>query len=119
MKLSIIVTAAMAGALAPALLCASGASATAAPPVMSATYLQPSGTTIPWTSQQYQREITLERGVGITEIVDQWTIDEDANQAYYPDAAYFIISPQPHEERPVRAFSIRDDDVSELEISSG
>ena len=87
MKLSIIVTVAMAGALAPALLCASGASAAAAPPVMSATYLQPSGTTIPWTSQQYQREITLERGVGITEIVDQWTIDEDANQAYYPDSS--------------------------------
>jgi proteasome lid subunit RPN8/RPN11 len=42
----------------------------------------------------------------------------DIARAYYPDAAYFIISPQPHEERPVRAFAIRDDDVSELEISS-
>src|ERR1035438_712014 len=85
MKLSIIATAAMAGVLAPALLCASGASAAAALPVMSATFLQPSGTTIPWNGQQYQREITLERAVGITEIVDQWTVDEDANQAYYPD----------------------------------
>jgi proteasome lid subunit RPN8/RPN11 len=43
----------------------------------------------------------------------------DIARAYYPDAAYFIISPQPQVERPVRAFSIRDDDVSELEISSG
>jgi proteasome lid subunit RPN8/RPN11 len=42
----------------------------------------------------------------------------DIARAYYPDAAYFIISPQPHEQRPVRAFSIRDDDVLELEISS-
>ncbi len=37
--------------------------------------------------------------------------------AYYPDAAYFIISPLPHEERPVRAFSIRDGSASELQIS--
>lgn len=80
-------TVAMAGALAPALLGASGASAAAAPPVMNATFLQPSGTTIPWNAQQYQREITVERAVGITEVVDQWTIDEDANQAYYPDPA--------------------------------
>jgi proteasome lid subunit RPN8/RPN11 len=43
----------------------------------------------------------------------------DVQRAYYPDAAYFIISPQPHEDRPVRAFSIRDGGVSELEISSG
>jgi len=43
----------------------------------------------------------------------------DIARAYYPDAAYFIISPQPQEERPVRAVSIPEDDVSELEISSG
>jgi proteasome lid subunit RPN8/RPN11 len=42
----------------------------------------------------------------------------DIARAYYPDAAYFIISPQPHEERPVRAFSIRDGSVAELEISA-
>src|SRR5277367_6248806 len=42
----------------------------------------------------------------------------DVQRAYYPDAAYFIISPQPHEERPVRAFAIRDGFVSELNISS-
>jgi proteasome lid subunit RPN8/RPN11 len=41
----------------------------------------------------------------------------DIARAYYPDAAYFIISPQSHEERPVRAFSIRDGSVSELQIS--
>ncbi len=42
----------------------------------------------------------------------------DVERAYYPDAAYFIISPQPHEERPVRAFSIRDGGVTELQIST-
>jgi [CysO sulfur-carrier protein]-S-L-cysteine hydrolase len=41
----------------------------------------------------------------------------DIARAYYPDAAYFVISPQPHEERPVRAFSIRDGSASELQIS--
>lgn len=86
MKLSIIATAAVAGGMASALLLAPGAhAATAGTPVMSSTFLQPSGTTIPWTSQQYQREITLERAAGITGIIDQWTVDEDANQAYYPD----------------------------------
>jgi proteasome lid subunit RPN8/RPN11 len=42
----------------------------------------------------------------------------DVQRAYYPDAAYFIISPQPNEEKPVRAFAIRDGFVSELNISS-
>ena len=69
-------------------LAATGASAaTAAAPVMSTAFLQPSGTTIPWTAKQYQSEISLERAAGITGIIDQWTIDEDANQAYYPDAS--------------------------------
>jgi proteasome lid subunit RPN8/RPN11 len=40
----------------------------------------------------------------------------DIARAYYPDAAYFIISPQPHVETPVRAFAIRDGVVSELQI---
>jgi proteasome lid subunit RPN8/RPN11 len=41
----------------------------------------------------------------------------DVQRAYYPDAAYFIISPHPLEQRPVRAFAIRDGVVSELNIS--
>jgi proteasome lid subunit RPN8/RPN11 len=40
----------------------------------------------------------------------------DIARAYYPDAAYFIVSPQPDPEKPVRAFSIRDGVVSELQI---
>jgi [CysO sulfur-carrier protein]-S-L-cysteine hydrolase len=40
----------------------------------------------------------------------------DISQAYYPDAAYFILSPQPDAPRPVRAFSIRDGRVTEIEI---
>ena len=31
----------------------------------------------------------------------------DVARAYYPDAAYFIISPDAHSEKPVRAFAIR------------
>jgi hypothetical protein len=88
MRLPIILTIAAAGvaatsALAP--LTARAATTTAAP-VMSSTFLQPSGTTIPWTAKQYQSEITEERAAGITSVIDQWTVDEDANQAYYPDA---------------------------------
>ena len=40
----------------------------------------------------------------------------DIGQAYYPDQAYFIVSPRAEAPRPVRAFSIRDGRVEELEI---
>lgn len=40
----------------------------------------------------------------------------DIERAYYPDAAYFILSPQPESSRPVRAFSIREGHVEELGI---
>jgi len=41
----------------------------------------------------------------------------DVARAYYPDAAYFIISPDAHAEKPVRAFAIRDGLVLELQVS--
>jgi proteasome lid subunit RPN8/RPN11 len=40
----------------------------------------------------------------------------DIAWAYYPDAAYFILSPLPGAPRPIRAFSIRERCVTELEI---
>jgi len=40
----------------------------------------------------------------------------DIERAYYPDAAYFIVSPLPDAARPVRAFSIRGGRATELEI---
>ena len=40
----------------------------------------------------------------------------DIAKAYYPDVAYVILSPREDAPRPVRAFSIRDGAVSELEI---
>jgi [CysO sulfur-carrier protein]-S-L-cysteine hydrolase len=40
----------------------------------------------------------------------------DIELAAYPNEAYFIISPLPAAPRPVRAFSIRDGQVQELEI---
>lgn len=40
----------------------------------------------------------------------------DIEQAYYPDVAYFIISPLPEAEKPVRAFAIRDGQVAELQV---
>ena len=42
----------------------------------------------------------------------------DIERAYYPDAAYFIVSPLAAAARPVRAFSIRDRRVTELEIQA-
>jgi proteasome lid subunit RPN8/RPN11 len=40
----------------------------------------------------------------------------DIDQAYYSEAAYFIVSALDDAEKPVRAFSIRDGHVTELEI---
>lgn len=40
----------------------------------------------------------------------------DVERAYYPDAAYFIISPREDAARPVRAFSIREGRVAELAV---
>ncbi len=40
----------------------------------------------------------------------------DIDQAYYPEAAYFILSPQPGAPRPVRAFRIADGRSVELQI---
>ena len=42
----------------------------------------------------------------------------DIQQAGYPDHAYFIVSPRADAPKPVRAFSIRDCLVRELEIIS-
>ncbi len=40
----------------------------------------------------------------------------DIERAYYPDAAYFIISPGEDAAQPVRAFSIRDGRVAEVAV---
>ncbi len=40
----------------------------------------------------------------------------DIQLAYYSEAAYVIVTPRPHAEKPVRAFAIRDGRANELEI---
>jgi proteasome lid subunit RPN8/RPN11 len=40
----------------------------------------------------------------------------DIERAYYPDAAYFVLSPHENATRPVRAFLIRDGRAVEVEI---
>jgi proteasome lid subunit RPN8/RPN11 len=40
----------------------------------------------------------------------------DIERAYYPDAAFFIISPRPDAINPVRAFSIRNARAEELKV---
>lgn len=42
----------------------------------------------------------------------------DIERAYYPETAYFILSPRDDTARPVRAFSIREGRASELSIHS-
>jgi [CysO sulfur-carrier protein]-S-L-cysteine hydrolase len=38
----------------------------------------------------------------------------DIERAYYPEAAYLIISPKPDAPKPIRAFQIRDGKAKEL-----
>jgi [CysO sulfur-carrier protein]-S-L-cysteine hydrolase len=40
----------------------------------------------------------------------------DIDEAYYPDVAYFILSPRKDTAAPVRAFSIRDGKAAELNV---
>jgi proteasome lid subunit RPN8/RPN11 len=40
----------------------------------------------------------------------------DVERAYYPDAAYFIVSPRADAPEPIRAYSIRDGRWTQLEI---
>ena len=40
----------------------------------------------------------------------------DIERAYYPDVAYFILSPHANRPQPVRAFSIREGRAIEMEI---
>ncbi len=40
----------------------------------------------------------------------------DIERAYYPQAAYFVVSPRPDCRQPVRAFRIEGERVEELEI---
>lgn len=40
----------------------------------------------------------------------------DIDRAYYPHAAYFILSPLPSAPRPIRAFAIREGRAEEWEI---
>lgn len=42
----------------------------------------------------------------------------DIEQAYYPDQAYFVLSPGAESPKPVRAFAIRNGVAQELEIVS-
>ena len=47
---------------------------------------------------------------------DNFPSPSDIERAFYPDAAYFIISPRAGAPRPVRAFRIAGSKVEELEI---
>lgn len=73
--------------LAPALTV--GAAAAPAPAfcraTMSGTFLQPSFAVFDWNGPRYDRELTAMKNVGIRTVIDQWTVDMDAGQVYYPD----------------------------------
>jgi hypothetical protein len=56
-------------------------------PTMRGTFLQPSFPLFSWDSTRYDQELTAMNAVGIRSVILQWTVDMDANQAYYPDPA--------------------------------
>ncbi len=54
---------------------------------LGGTFLQPSSPVFAWTATRYQQELGEMRDVGIRTVIDQWTVDMDADQAYYPTPA--------------------------------
>ncbi|MCA1671657.1 MAG: DUF4434 domain-containing protein [Actinobacteria bacterium] len=50
---------------------------------MTSTFLQPSWVVFSWSAARYDRELSDMRGVGIRSVIAQWTVDMDANEAYY------------------------------------
>lgn len=53
--------------------------------VLGGTFLQPSWSVFSWSGARYQQELSQMKATGITAVIDQWTVDMDADQAYYPD----------------------------------
>lgn len=50
---------------------------------MTSTFLQPSFPVFAWSAERYRQELADMKAVGIRTVIDQWTVDMDANQAYY------------------------------------
>lgn len=63
----------------------------APPPILRSTFLQPSLNAqypnITWTQAQFEAEFQWMTSAGIKEIVLQWTVDQDANESYFPIGA--------------------------------
>jgi hypothetical protein len=53
---------------------------------MTSTFLQPSFPVFAWSPARYDQELRDMKAVGITSVIDQWTVDMDANEAYYPSS---------------------------------
>ncbi len=55
--------------------------------VMGGSFLQPSFPVFGWSAARYDQELRDMRAVGITSVIDQWTVDMDANSSYYVSRA--------------------------------
>jgi len=54
---------------------------------MTSTFLQPSWDVFAWSPARYASELSAMKAVGIRTVIDQWTVDMDANLAHYPAPA--------------------------------
>src|SRR5438270_572747 len=52
---------------------------------MTGTFLQPSWPVASWSPARWAYEVNDMNGVGIRSVILQWTVDMDANLAYYQD----------------------------------
>ena len=52
--------------------------------LLSATFLQPSYKIFSWSRARYDAELADMSNAGIKTVILQWSVDMDANQAYYP-----------------------------------
>lgn len=66
---------------------ASAPAATSCPATLSGTFLQPSWDVFSWSDARFDRELSDMAGVGIRTVILQWTVDMDADLAFYPSPA--------------------------------
>ena len=67
----------------PIPIAAPAAGAGACHATMSSTFLQPSVPVFSWSGARYDAELAAMSRIGIRTVIDQWTVDMDANLAHY------------------------------------
>jgi hypothetical protein len=84
-RVGLVSMAAMAAVVVPDLSSDARAAVNGCHATMTGTFLQPSWPVASWNPARWAQEVNDMNGVGIRSVILQWTVDMDANLAYYQD----------------------------------